>query len=174
MYVYYKCIAIFYTFVEGVGEPRLAPKLGPGSRGGSRSRGRSQGGSGEQEPGGIPTRGNPPEKILMGRVLERSQKEPGSRMMAVFLVVLRFDGGMGARARPIVPRRIPEHVSHRGEYLQIVYTTIYKYLQIPVGLNRYTNLRSCCAKFAAVTPDLYYELGKYGCVNGGHRGRGLG
>ena len=98
----------------------------------------------------------------MGRVLERSQKEPGSHMMVVFLVVLRFDGGMGARARPIVPQRIPEHVSHGGEYLQIVYTTIYKYLQIPVGLNRYTNLWSCCAKFVAVTPDLYYKLGKYG------------
>ena len=40
---------------------------------------------------------------------------------------------------------------------------IYNYQQILVGLDRYTNLRSCCEKFAAVTPDLYYELGKYGC-----------
>lgn len=42
--------------------------------------------------------------------------------MAAFLAVLLFDGGDGARARPIVPRRVPEHVSHGGEYLRIVYT----------------------------------------------------
>ena len=50
-----------------------------------------------------------------------------------------------------------------GESIYKLYIrTIYNCLQILVGLNRYTNLRSCCAKFAAVTPDLYYKLGKYG------------
>ena len=42
--------------------------------------------------------------------------------MAAFVMVLWFDGGEGARARPIVPRRVPEHVSHGIEYLRIVYT----------------------------------------------------
>ena len=42
--------------------------------------------------------------------------------MAAFVMVLRFYGGERARARPIVPRCVPEHVSHRGKYLKIVYT----------------------------------------------------
>ena len=37
--------------------------------------------------------------------------------MAAFLAVLLFDGGDGARVRLIVPQCVPEHISHRGEYL---------------------------------------------------------
>ena len=83
-------------------------------------------------PGRYPGRGGcqqgdfPREGVLPGNIdgVRRSSKARGgqdSRVMAAFLMVLRFDGGEEARARPVVSRHVPEPVSHGVEVIQIIY-----------------------------------------------------
>jgi len=83
--------------------------------------------------------------------------------MAGILTIGQSDGGGPAGRTPIIPlghsrARFPR-ILPQGLYIRV----IYKPGQLVVTSGGYTRPWSCCAKVPAVTPGLYYKLGKYCC-----------